>query len=583
MDGGDDAMSAMETQIKAHSTSSVRVCQNCKKDFIIEPQDFDFYAKLKVPAPLTCPECRFQRRLMFRNERVLYKRNCDLCNKSMVTIFSPDKPQPVYCGACWWSDKWDARDYGMDYDSSRPLFEQMKELRDKVPCMNLIVDYASLVNSDYINHAGDCKNCYLIFNGDHNENVLYSNTVVYLKDSMDTIMTGGAELCYEDIDFSGSKIFFSENSNACVETYFSKDCTGCTNCFGCVNLRNKSYHIFNQPHTKEEYNKKIAEFNLDSYEFLEEMKKQMYDFWLKFPRRAYYGLRNNSVTGEYIYYSKNSYDMYQAIYTEDCRYCQFLTLATTSDSYDLTEWGMNTERVVDAITVGENCVNVKYCAGAWANCGDAEYCMYAVGSKNVFGCVNMRKKEYCILNKQYTKEEYEKLRGQIIKDMTERPYTDAKGRIFPYGEFLPYDLSCFDYNESHAIQYFPYDKEEALEHGFRFKEQNGNTHTVTLMSEQIPDSIRDVENSILKEALECVNCRKAYRIVKAELELLRRFGFPIPRKCSDCRHMARMARINPPRLYDRTCDKCGKDIKTSYSPERPEIVYCEQCYQAEVV
>ena len=31
-----------------------RVCQNCKKDFVIEPDDFLFYEKMKVPAPTFC-------------------------------------------------------------------------------------------------------------------------------------------------------------------------------------------------------------------------------------------------------------------------------------------------------------------------------------------------------------------------------------------------------------------------------------------------------------------------------------------------------------------------------------------------
>ncbi len=31
--------------------SQTKNCQNCKKDFIIEPEDFNFYEKIKVPAP----------------------------------------------------------------------------------------------------------------------------------------------------------------------------------------------------------------------------------------------------------------------------------------------------------------------------------------------------------------------------------------------------------------------------------------------------------------------------------------------------------------------------------------------------
>src|ERR1700748_171118 len=95
-----------------------RLCQNCKKDFYVHSEDFDFYGKLSVPAPLTCPGCRFERRLMFRNERTLYKRNCDKCGKGIVTIFSPGGKQTVYCSPCWWGDSWDQHAYGMDYDAA---------------------------------------------------------------------------------------------------------------------------------------------------------------------------------------------------------------------------------------------------------------------------------------------------------------------------------------------------------------------------------------------------------------------------------------------------------------------------------
>ena len=108
--------------------SETKKCQNCKKDFVIKQEDFNFYEKVKVPPPTFCVECREQRRLAFRNERVLYKRICDLCGQNVVSRVSPDKKYSMYCTKCWWSDKWDPFDFGKDYDFSRPFFEQWKEL-----------------------------------------------------------------------------------------------------------------------------------------------------------------------------------------------------------------------------------------------------------------------------------------------------------------------------------------------------------------------------------------------------------------------------------------------------------------------
>ena len=80
--------------------SETRQCQNCKKDFVIEPEDFNFYEKIKVPPPTFCPECRMQRRMAWRNERALYKRDCGLCKKSMMSMYPEDTVFPVYCKEC---------------------------------------------------------------------------------------------------------------------------------------------------------------------------------------------------------------------------------------------------------------------------------------------------------------------------------------------------------------------------------------------------------------------------------------------------------------------------------------------------
>ncbi|MBU1627728.1 hypothetical protein KKB18_10205, partial [bacterium] len=59
-------------------------------------------------------------------------------------------------------------------------------------------------------------------------------------------------------------------------------------------------------------------------------------------------------------------------------------------------------------------------------------------------------------------------------------------------------------------------------------------------------------------------------------------NLPFPTKHPDVRHAERMKLRNPRKLRERKCDKCEKDIQTSYAPERPEKVYCETCYNKEV-
>ncbi len=545
--------------------------------------DFNFYEKIKVPPPTFCSTCRMQRRFMFRNERVLHKGICDLCEKPMISIFNPESLYKVFCSKCWWSDDWETGDYYLDYDPNKNFFDQMKELQLKTPFMDKIVSYLTLENSDYINHSAYCKNCYLISTADYCENVYYSNLAVSVKDACDCTMVGNSELLYGTIGGGGSSgSYFSKNCKKSINIWYSKDCVGCNDCFGCVNLRKKSYHIYNEVYTKEEYFKKIKEMELDKYSSHVKIQEHIYDFWNKFPYRYMHGRMNTNVTGDYVVNSKNAKECYRSHHIEDVAYCQFISMPPFKDSYDVTEWGNGVELCIDSVTIGEGVNNIKYSSGVWNNCRNVEYSMYVINSSNCFGCVNLRKKEYCILNKQYSKESFDKLRTQIIADLEKNPYIDSKGRVWKYGEFLPYDLSPFSYNESFAQEYFPLDQNQIEDFGFKYMDPKKPDYKETIKLSDIPDSINDIPDDFVKEIIKC-DCGKFYRIVAGELQLLRRFGIPVPRKCPDCWHDFRMGLLNKPYLYDRKCDKCGLEVKSSFAPDRPEIIYCEKCYQQEVV
>lgn len=91
----------MEAQIKSHSASSVQACQQCHKNFTIAQEDFNFYEKMKVPAPTWCPECRMIRRFTSQNAPYLFYENCAKCQKEIYTPYAPEDPRIVYCVACY--------------------------------------------------------------------------------------------------------------------------------------------------------------------------------------------------------------------------------------------------------------------------------------------------------------------------------------------------------------------------------------------------------------------------------------------------------------------------------------------------
>jgi len=218
-------------------------------------------------------------------------------------------------------------------------------------------------------------------------------------------------------------------------------------------------------------------------------------------------------------------------------------------------------------------------------------------SKNCYMCFSGWRVEntmYSIFNKQYSKEEYEKLVPRIIEQMNKMPYKDKSGNEYRLGEFFPIELSPFGYNETIAMEDIALSKEEAVKNGFNWQDSiQRTTGKETLKPENIPDSIDGVGDSILEEVLACINCRRNYKIVPNELIFYKKMKIPIPRRCFYCRHEARLKRRNPFKLWHRPCmcdkenhfhgeKKCKVEFETTYAPDRPEIIYCEKCYQSEV-
>ncbi len=583
--------------------SQTKTCQNCKQEFTIESEDFAFYDKIKVPLPTWCPECRMIRRMMFRNQRLLFRRKDDVSGKEILASFPQTSLIKVYEHHYWWSDGWDPMDYEREYDFSRPFFEQFRELLYSVPLFSKSA--VNIVNSEYCDQVGWLKNCYLCFDSAYAENSSYLVSSLHIQESMDLYQSGQSELCYECVTIHKSyRTFFSRNCVSCNDIWFSQNLSGCNNCFGCVNIRNKSYYIFNEPYTKEAYVRKLQEYNLGSYRTVEELKKKTHELWEKYPVKYMQGFQNMNADGAYIQNSKNVHASYFVRDSQDIKYGQIIFERTT-DCYDLTNFGIDTAEIYESVTTGLEAYGLKFCWECWKGVQEVEYSAYCSSSSNLFGCVGLRKKQYCIFNKQYSEKDFLFLRANIIKHMDAMPYLDKKGRVYAYGEFFPPEFSPFAYNETMAQDLFPLAKDEAETKGFPWRDADPRKFQMTMQAVDLPDNIKDVADSFLKEVIACALCRKAYRIIPTELDFYRKIGLPLPQFCPNCRFIERMKLINPPKFWhgrchcagsadDRTMYKnkdlhfhgeshCSNEFETSYAPGRPEIVYCEQCYQTEVV
>lgn len=552
---------------------STKTCSNqfCKAQFEITDQDRNFYAKMDVPEPKICFDCRQQQKHAFRNERKLYHNTCKLCNKPMISIYSADKPYPVFCTACWWGDGWNPLDYGRDFDFSRPFFEQMKELYEAVPKLGLL-SLGDNENSDYAHDAYKMLNCYLTFDGEQAKDCYYGETFSNLKDCCDFLIVQRCELCYECINCNDCyNLNYSRYCYNCSDSNFLLNCHGCRNCFGCVNLQQKQYHILNKPYSPEEYNKFMNSLKMGDHEAIKKMRQDFEEFVKKFPHKYIHGIMNENVTGDNLNSCKDTFESYDCANLRDCKYCSHMLMGG-SDCYDVNIWGDNLSLAYNSCGIGAGAQNIIGSYYVAFNCNNIYHSIFCLnGVADLFGCVSLQHKQYCILNKQYSESEYKELLQKIITHMK---------KTGEWGEFFPPQLSAFGYNETVADEYYPLKKEEALARGFKWHDPDPKEYQKQIY--KIPENIKDVPDEIMNEILACVACGKNYKINAQELNYYRKKEIPIPHKCADCRHKERLALRNPRKLWKRNCTKCNTEIQTTYAPNRPEKILCEKCYLEEV-
>ncbi|KKU78898.1 MAG: hypothetical protein UY05_C0045G0003 [Candidatus Peregrinibacteria bacterium GW2011_GWA2_47_7] len=568
-----------------------KTCVQCSTTFTVTEDDTTFYAKLNIPEPTRCPNCRVIRRMMWRNDRTFYKRPCSKCNQTMVALYPADTKFPVYHPSEWWSDDWDPLSYGQAFDFNRPFFAQWHELMNKVP--RLGIDIVNCENSDYCNYCGDDKNCYLDIAGEANEDCYYDLFTKYSKNCVDCTFAYNSELCYESINcyncYNVQYGIYLENCNDCL---FCFDLKGCKNCLFSYNLRQKEYHIFNEPYSKEEYVKKVNELGLGSYVATQKNLEQWLDMMQKAVHRDLYSLNSENCSGNDIKNSKNCQHCFNVVNCEDCKY--LYDVLDAKDCYDLNYSLYKPEVACELIST----LSMRYSAFSMAShyCSNALYVDQCNNSSNLFGCIALNRKQYCILNKQYSKEEYESLVPKIIDHMGKTGERTARARTSEesgsagserselinkqWGEFFPAEISPFAYNETVAHEYFPFSKDQAAARGYRWKERDLKDYQP--QTYVIGDTIDETTEKITDEILACIVCGKNFRIIPQELKFYKEHAIPVPRACPDCRHRERIKHRNPRYLWQKTCADCGATIQTSYPPGRMEKVLCEKCYLSHV-
>jgi len=563
-----------------------KTCRQCQAQFAITDGDLAFYKKLsptfdnkifEIPAPTMCPDCRKQRRLAWRNIGKIYIRKSDLSGKQIVSCVAPNSKFKVYHQDEWMSDKFDPYQYGRDFDFSRPFFEQLHELSLDVPRPHMNV--ARNENSEYINNSSDCKSCYLIENATAAEDSLYSLGLFHSKDCIDCYKAFECENCYECINIEKSYgCLFCNDCLDCTESFLCDSCNGCKNCYGCANLSNKRYWVFNEPKSKEEFEKKKQEFLSASYNDRQKLIEEAENFSARQPKKFSHILSSENVSGDYIFHSKNVESSFAIDNSEDVKFSTNLGYA--KDHLDVDFWGDKSELVYESAEVGTGTHDVLFSRKIHGNVRNVSYsidCGY--GCSNLFGCVGMKHAQYSIFNKKYSAEEYEKLAGKIIDHMQ---------KTKEWGEFFPMSMSEFGYNETAAQEHFPLSKEGAGKLGAYWQDENYDQKFDGVSYKVVDiETYRNMEKAkeLLESVIICKTSGRPFKIQPQELRFYLKNHLQIPNVHPSERYKARFAKINPQKTWHRKCmnEGCENEFETTYAPERKERVYCESCYQQSVI
>lgn len=596
-----------------------RTCARTGEEFAIFQSDIDMLKRISptiggniftYPLPTLSPEARLQRRMMFRNERKLYRRKCDLSGASIISVYSPEYKGKVVSPDIW---RWDSRDglsAGKDITDGKFL-EQFKSMLLDVPMLNLFA--TKNVNSEYVNGAQENKNCYMIFASDYNENSYYSYSI---KKCMNTLDCYGCTSCtnvYNCIDcVNATNTYFSQRISDSYNIFFSTDLKNCQNCLLSFWLKDKQYFYKNEFVGKEKRESEILPLCKQSIadqttiqSMLEQMKPYMKDVIVRNMNIS----NSENAYGDLIVDSKSALYAFELINGENIR-----DIVNCSDGCkDILGWYVvvdGSQKIHEGVSVIAN-YSTATVRNSWHNVKNTYFGIFLTNVQNGLGCIGLKNGENIILNKQYSATERETKAQKIIQELQEQ------GKRW---EFLDPEISPFPYNDTVAYEYYPLHKmiangvetilnpdwkwtvtvlnpdqfmsdaiidlggEHKIKTTWRTKDNEPSipADIKTLKADEIPSDITKVSDDILNQIIICETSGRPFRITRQELDFYRKHGLPLPHKHSDARHEERV-KMRPGRnLHCRTCDNCGIEMVSIYPDTTPQKVYCDDCYTKEI-
>ncbi|MBI5621500.1 hypothetical protein HY933_01370 [Candidatus Falkowbacteria bacterium] len=544
-------------------------CKQCTTDFTITDADKTFYARIDVPKPELCVRCRWQWLLSFWPFGNFYQRQCDKTGQTIISTFSPDAPFPVYKKEEWMKDDWPVPESVVALD--QPFLPQLEALQQRTPHYHQLTDN-QIINCDYSDDLYACKNCYLsraIFNC---EDLYFSYRIFNTKDSFDCVYSYNLENCYSCTRcWQCYNCQYCLESRDCLDSRFLYDCRGCKNCFLCWNLRNAQYCIGNQQYSADAYQEKLAQIHFNSWQTIQQYQQEFsQQLRQQAIHKATFNIKSIQCEGNYLTECKNCQTFFFGEGSEDCSYL----FRATRNKDSLDGVGLFESELCCSTCQSVYCYNCQFTTYT-VRCRDSEYIDQCEDCADCFGCVGLRHKKYCILNKQYSEEEYRRLKEQLIGTMKTRG---------EYGQFFPQSMMYNGYNDTLASFYFPQTKEQSVQRGARWQEDIIQEAHAEFTAAELPDELSAAgAEQYIGKTVQCSQTGKIFRYIPQEIAFYQKNSIPLPRYYYNYRITENFKRLAPPWSRQIKCSRCGA-MTTTYFPEEwgYRKIYCQQCYEKEI-
>ncbi len=515
--------------------------------------------------PEVSPKDRFQYLGAFWPQWNLYKRKCDRTGQSIISIFRPDCPYPV-----WDRDEWiaHANPPFLNFDFSKSFFEQAWKLFPKCPLPHIFQSHNQ--NCEYTDDWYYSKNCYLCHSGQNNEDCRYCYGCDSIKSIYYGVFSFESELCFDLIN--SIKCFNSVFLLNCKNVYdsgFLYDCRDCNDCLFCFNLRNKKYCFGNQQLTKAEFEEKKKEWNFSSFKIYEKAKSFFAEMMKTLAwHRALQIDKCEDSTGNFIHNCKDCENCYMLSFHENCANVSFS--------------GPNAKSILDSLgTVGSEltfmcslpvyCYDAQFCFSV-SHCRFIQYSAYLQNCHYCFGCCGLVNQKYCIFNKKYSQKDYETLVPKIIEHMK---------KTLEWGKFFPGYFSPNPYEESYSGFHFPLSDNKDF--GFRTAGPVEKTQIKTAEINDIPDSFAlltlEKEKWLKEQVFWDEKYHRSFQIQQADIDFSQRMKVPLPH-CYYINQIQGNFRWMPFNggLRETVCARSGALTQTNWPKEYEKRILSEEEY-----